>query len=230
MTGLTQTVADFVAHHAAWAGFGLGLVTFGESMVVVGAFLPATVLLVAAGGMVAAGVLDPAPVLAWALVGAILGDAVSYQLGRRLGVRALRHPLALRHHRLVARTRLMTARFGAASLFVGRFAGPLRAFIPVMAGIARMPARRFHIANIGSAIVWVLAFLTPGYLAARGISVIGAVKPGASMFGLLAIGLGLAALVVAWRASGAVRQRLVAVDLLQLTQAPAPRSQMPLAC
>lgn len=230
MTGFTQTAAAFIAQHAALAGLGLGLVTFGESMVVIGAFLPATVLLVAAGGMVAAGVLDPAPVLAWALIGAILGDAVSYGLGRRLGARALRHPLAVRHHRLVARTRLMTARFGAASLFVGRFAGPLRAFIPVMAGVARMPAKRFHIANIGSAIVWVLAFLTPGYLAGRGISVVSAARLGPSILVLLAATAGLAALVLAWRASANLPQRLGVLRLLPSAGTPLPDTRLPLAC
>ncbi|MEH0196449.1 DedA family protein [Caulobacter sp. CCNWLY153] len=191
MTGLSHTAATFIAQHAAWAGLALGLVTFGESMVVVGAFLPATVMLLAAGGMIAAGVLEPISVFGWALVGAILGDALSYWLGRRLGARALRHPLLSPHHRLVARTRLLTRRHGVASLFIGRFAGPLRAFIPVAAGMARMPARHFHLANIGSAVVWVAAFLTPGYLAARGVSAI----PASTLIGVLA-GLGAAAAAI----------------------------------
>ncbi len=170
MDGLAHTVSSFIAEHRAWAGPIVGLITFGESIVVVGAFLPATVLLVVAGGLVAAGVLDATQVVAFALLGAILGDAASYALGRRLGDKALAHPWLSRHQTILAKTRTATQKYGVATLFVGRFGGPLRAFVPIMAGMMAMPVLRFHIANALSGVVWVAAFLLPGYLAGRGVS------------------------------------------------------------
>ena len=170
MDSLLSSAADFIARHHVWAGVVLGLVTFFESLVVIGAFVPATGLLVAAGGLVAAGVLDPVSVIAGCVIGAVMGDAISYWIGRRLGTGVLRQPLLLPHRRKIAWTRLYCRRYGVASIFIGRFFGPLRAFVPVMVGVLRMRQRVFQLANVTSAFVWVLAMLAPGYLAAKGLA------------------------------------------------------------
>lgn len=170
MDSLLSSAADFIARHHVWAGVVLGLVTFFESLVVIGAFVPATGLLVAAGGLVAAGVLDPMTVIVGCVVGAVAGDAISYWIGRRLGTGVLRQPMLLPHRRKIAWTRLYCRRYGVASIFIGRFFGPLRAFVPVMVGVLRMRQRVFQLANVVSAFVWVLAMLAPGYLAAKGLA------------------------------------------------------------
>ncbi|MGH6996705.1 MAG: DedA family protein [Phenylobacterium sp.] len=170
MEAFIQSLADFIARHAAWAGLVLGVVTLLESLVLIGAFIPATALMVMAGGLIAAGVLDPVQVVLWCVAGAIVGDAVSFELGRRLGPRALRHPMFRGHRRKVARTRLFNRRYGAASIFIGRFFGPLRAFVPLVAGLLQMRRRTFQLANAVSAAIWVLAILAPGYFAAKGLA------------------------------------------------------------
>jgi len=170
MDSLLSSAADFIARHHVWAGVVLGVVTFFESLVVIGAFVPATGLLVAAGGLVAAGVLDPWAVIAGCVIGAVMGDAISYWIGRRLGTGVLRQPMLLPHRRKIAWTRLYCRRYGVASIFIGRFFGPLRAFVPVMVGVLRMRQRVFQLANVTSAFVWVLAMLAPGYLAAKGLA------------------------------------------------------------
>ncbi|MET4682979.1 DedA family protein [Brevundimonas faecalis] len=170
MDSLLSSAADFIARHHVWAGVVLGVVTFFESLVVIGAFVPATGLLVAAGGLVAAGVLDPVTVIAGCVIGAVMGDAISYWIGRRLGTGVLRQPMLLPHRRKIAWTRLYCRRYGVASIFIGRFFGPLRAFVPVMVGVLRMRQRVFQVANVVSAFVWVLAMLAPGYLAAKGLA------------------------------------------------------------
>lgn len=169
MDAFTHAVSGWIAQNSAWAGLVIGLLTFGESMLVVGAFLPATVLLVAAGGLIAAGTLDAASVIVFAIAGAIVGDAVSYALGRRFGERVLRHRWLAPHETVVAKARDAAVRHGVLALFAGRFGGPLRAFVPVITGVVGMSPLRFHLANAASGVVWVLAFIAPGYLAARGL-------------------------------------------------------------
>src|SRR5690606_8832601 len=156
--------------HQAWAGVVLGLVTFVESLVLVGAFVPATALMLLAGGLMAKGVLDPVGVILSCAVGATLGDAVSYWIGRRLGPKAMRHQAFRPHRRKIARTRFFTRKYGPASIYIGRFFGPLRAFVPIAAGMLRMPAGRFQVANVLSALIWVPAMLAPGYFAAKGLA------------------------------------------------------------
>jgi len=165
-----HSLSEFIARHNEWAGVALGVTTFLESLLIVGAFVPATALMLLAGGLIAAGVLDPVPVILACVVGAVLGDAVSFAIGWRLGGRALRHPLLAGHRRRLALTRLLCRRYGVITVFICRFLGPLRALAPVVLGILRMRRRVFQAANVVSALIWVPAMLAPGYLGAKGLA------------------------------------------------------------
>ena len=207
---LFADVGDFIERNRAWAGPILGAIVFGESMVLIGAFFPATVLMATAGGMIGAGLLEPLPVLLWCIAGAVLGDAVSYWLGRRLGPAALRSRLLRPRRRMLARARLFFQRYGAASIYLCRFMGPVRAFVPLMAGMMGMTQRRFQLANAGSALIWVPVMLAPGYLAAKGVSGLGG-GHGAELQ-ILAIVGGVVAAVVIWRLVEKRLSRLAAME------------------
>ncbi|WP_428156516.1 DedA family protein [Brevundimonas sp.] len=170
MDGFVQEISGLITRNAFWAGPMLGLLTLGESLAIVGAFVPATVLMLMAGGLVASGVLPLGPVLAWCFVGAILGEAISYAIGRRTGWSFVRTPILRRHRRSIAKARLCFARYGVIAIFAGRFMGPVQAFVPLVAGITRMAGPRFQIANVGSALIWVPVMLAPGYLATGGLA------------------------------------------------------------
>ena len=158
----------FIENHQAWAGLVVGLLAFGESLVLVGILLPGTTVLIIVGGLVGAGIVQPLPVLLAAMIGAALGDTISYFLGRWLG-RGVVHKWPLkRYRREVARARLFFHRYGFLAVFVGRFFGPVRATVPLVAGMMGMNRRRFQLANVLSALVWAPAILTPGWLLAKG--------------------------------------------------------------
>lgn len=169
MDAMLEPVAEFIRNNSAWAGLVLGLFIMVESLVIVGALVPATPLLVLTGGLLATGVLDPVSVLIGCIIGAIVGDAVSFFIGRKLGMRVLRHRRLRRYRRQFALTRLYCRRYGVVSIYAGRFIGPMRAFVPAVVGMLRMPVRDFQIANVISAVIWVFAALTPGYLTAKGL-------------------------------------------------------------
>jgi membrane protein DedA with SNARE-associated domain len=170
MDTLYQPVAEFIARHHTWAGLVLGGVSLLESIILLGAFVPATTMLIMAGGLIAAGVLEPLPVVIYCVIGTVIGDSISFLIGRRLGQGALRRPGMAPHRRKMARTRLFFRRFGPASIFIGHFFGPLRAFVPMAAGMLRMKPRTFQLANSAASVVWVLAVLAPGYFAAKGLA------------------------------------------------------------
>ncbi|QPC93372.1 DedA family protein [Mesorhizobium sp. INR15] len=168
MQSFVDQSVSFIENHQAWAGLVVGLLAFGESLVLVGILLPGTTVLIIVGGLVGAGIVQPLPVLLAAMIGAILGDTISYFLGKWLG-RGVVHKWPLnRYRREVARARLFFHRYGSAAVFVGRFFGPVRATVPLVAGMMGMNRLRFQIANILSAIVWAPVVLSPGWLAARG--------------------------------------------------------------
>ena len=167
MDGLIADALKFIAVNKAWAAPILGVLAFGESLAVVGLLIPATALMIAVGGMIGTGLMDPAPVFFWCVAGSVVGDWVSFAIGRRIGPSAHRHWPFNRHKPAVARARLFFWRHGFMAILLGRFLGPVRATIPLVAGMMAMKHRSFQIANVLSAVLWVPALMLPGYLAAR---------------------------------------------------------------
>lgn len=169
MEAFFDQVGLFIQTHQFWSGPIIFLLTLGESMLILGIMIPATAILLFTGGLVGSGILDPYTVLVWGIAGAVVGDTISYLIGRFFGPKVLQWRLIKQQRSTVARARLFFYKYGFLSIFFGRFLGPIRSTIPTVAGIMGMSHFRFEIANILSAIVWVPVMLSPGYLAARSI-------------------------------------------------------------
>ena len=157
----------FIRLHGAWAGPLMFIVTFGESFVGFSLLFPGTTIMVIAGTLVRwpfnpHGVLSVWPLLIGGILGAVIGDAISFWLGRHFGHYLEKHWYFVRNPDLLTRGYRFFKRFGTASVFVGRFFGPVRAAIPLVAGIMDMQWRKFWIANIGSALIWAPALLLLG--------------------------------------------------------------------
>ena len=154
----------FIAANRGWAMPVVFLFSFGESLAFVGVLLPATVVLFGVGALVGAGTLDFLPLWVAASIGAALGDTVSYWFGDRYQNAVWRMWPLSRFPNLGPRGERFFHRWGVASVFLGRFFGPLRASVPLVAGIMRMPALQFQIANWASAFIWGAGILAPGAL------------------------------------------------------------------
>lgn len=163
-------LGELLAAHPEQAGLIVGALVFAESLAFIGFFVPSTALLLAIGALVGAGVIAPGPLLVFAIVGAVLGDAISYELGRWMGPSALRHRALSRRRRAVARARLFIRRAGMAAMILGRFTGPVRSFVPLVGGMLKMNRAKFQVANLIGAVLWIPVMLAPGYLAARGMA------------------------------------------------------------
>ncbi|MDY8108766.1 DedA family protein [Fulvimarina sp. 2208YS6-2-32] len=164
----------------------VALICLGESLVLVGLVIPATAIMLLIGGLVGSGILDPVPVLAGAILGAIVGDIVSYLIGRWLGPGIVYRPWLRRYRPAIARTRLFFRTYGFSAVFLGRFLGPIRSTVPLVAGMMAMAQTPFQTANILSAVLWAPMMLAPGYLGARGADEVGAMT-GQGSFGILAL-------------------------------------------
>jgi membrane protein DedA with SNARE-associated domain len=158
----THTVVDFVRAHEVWAAPIVGALAFGESLAFVSLLLPAWAMLVAIGAVISHSGIGFWPILVAAAVGAALGDWLSYWVGLKVGP-AVAHmwPLS-RHPELIPRGERFVKAWGALAIFIGRFFGPLRASVPLVAGIFEMPYWRFQAANFASAFVWAAMLLTLG--------------------------------------------------------------------
>jgi len=167
MEETTNLVAAFVRQHQAW-GLPLAFVlAFGESLAFISLLLPATVILLGVGALIGQSGIAFWPIWVGAALGAVFGDWLSYWIGYRFKDRvALIWPLS-RHPNLLRGGRAFFLRWGAAAVFIGRFLGPLRASVPIVAGIFGMPPTIFQLFNVASALVWATAVLAPGTLGVR---------------------------------------------------------------
>ncbi len=155
----------FISENRLVAGpvvFGLA---FAESLAFVSLLVPFTAMMVGAGALIGAGTLDAGVVIPWGIAGAASGDAVSYWVGRYFKDRVPRMwPFRGRPAELERGYRFF-ARWGVLSVFIGRFFGPLRAVVPIVAGMMKMGQWKFQLANVLSAIVWLPLLLAPGAVA-----------------------------------------------------------------
>jgi membrane protein DedA with SNARE-associated domain len=162
MEDLVHPTLAFISTHAGWAFAVMFVTSFGESFAFLSLLFPGTSLLIAAGALMATGSLPYFPVLAGAILGAVLGDSVSYWIGRRFGGAIARVWPFTRNPELLPSGIRFFARYGGLSVFIGRFFGPMRAVIPLAAGVMQMPRERFWIANVASALVWAPMLLFVG--------------------------------------------------------------------
>jgi undecaprenyl-diphosphatase len=170
--------------YAALAGLILG-----ESA---GLPLPGETALITAGGLVASGHLLLPLVIVVAALAAITGDTIGYWVGRR-GGRALllRDGFGATHRRhAVRRADRFFARYGAATVFFGRWIPGVRVVAAVMAGAARMPWPRFAAANVAGAFAWAATIATLAMLAG---------PVGSVLLAAAGLGLGAIILVLGWR-------------------------------
>jgi membrane protein DedA with SNARE-associated domain len=205
MDDIAQPLLDFIKAHSEWAGLVMFITAFGESFAFLSLLFPGTTVLVAAGTLLAAGTLPYPAILIGAVLGAVLGDSVSYWLGRNFGGGIVRVWPFSRHPELLSRGILFFERHGGKSVFIGRFFGPVRAVIPLAAGIMQMSRGRFWIANVTSALVWAPMLLLAGDAVGElGERMIGTANTMVVVFGGLTL-LGIAAIV--WAAFRATRPK-----------------------
>jgi membrane protein DedA with SNARE-associated domain len=156
------TIAAFVRDHDAWAAPIVFVLAFAESLAFISLLVPAWGALVAIGALVGGNGLSFWPVWLGGALGAAFGDWLSYWIGIKLGPPVAHVWPLSRHPDLVPRGEAFVKRWGVPGIFIGRFFGPLRAVVPLVAGIFEMPFWRFQFANFSSALVWAAMLLTLG--------------------------------------------------------------------
>lgn len=148
-----------------WGGYLLLVaIVFTETGLLVGFFLPGDSLLITAGLLAAAGVLNIWWLNVLLAAAAIAGDSVGYAIGMRLGPRLfVREQSLLFNPGHVERTRRFYARYGARTIVIARFVPIIRTFAPVVAGVAEMRYPRFLLYNVAGGIGWVVSMTWAGY-------------------------------------------------------------------
>lgn len=158
----TQIVIDFVRLNHMWALPVVFLLAFGESLAFISLLLPAWAMLVAIGALINASGIPFWPICVAAALGAAAGDWLSYWIGYKFKDKVAHMWPLTRHPDLLPRGHAFMEKWGVPGIFIGRFFGPLRASVPLIAGILEMTYWHFQFANVASAFVWAFVLLKFG--------------------------------------------------------------------
>ncbi|MGE5248348.1 MAG: DedA family protein, partial [Verrucomicrobiota bacterium] len=157
-----SAILPAIAHFRVLGYWLVLLVSFLESLAFVGVVVPGAAFVVLAGSLASRGYLDLGDLVWFASAGAVLGDGISFRLGRGGHIR-FREGNRLFKPSLLEKGEAFFDRHGGKSVFLGRFVGLVRAVVPFVAGVYGMEAKRFYLWNVASAILWASAHLLAGY-------------------------------------------------------------------
>ena len=168
-----QPYLDYFSSNPSWAIVVIFLISFGEALLIIGLFVPSTVVLVGAGMLVGSGHLPFWPVFIATAVGAIAGDQVSYWAGRFYGNRLKDMWPLNKYPQLVAKGEDFVRAHGGKSIAIGRFVPGVKAVVPGIVGMLGMSQMFFLIVNVTSGLFWTAAHVFPGMLLGQGLALAG---------------------------------------------------------
>ena len=156
------TLFAWVSAHPGWMSAVIFTTSMFESLTIVGVIVPGALIMFTLGALIGLGHLEFWTVFWWSAFGAIVGDAISFWIGRVFHQRIRRVWPFTKHPEIIIRSEDFFRKHGGKGVVFGRFFGPVRGTIPTVAGMMDMTWRNFMIANVISAILWAPAHLLPG--------------------------------------------------------------------
>ena len=164
MTGM-HTLIDVILQHGTLVVFVAALA---EQL---GLPVPAGIVLLAAGAAVGTGQLSPAPTITAAVIAALLGDFVWYELGAQRGrsVLATLCRVSLEPDTCVRKTENVYARYGSAAIVFSKFVPGLSTVAPPLAGVVGIACWRFLVLDLIGAFTWTSAYVGAGWMFRREI-------------------------------------------------------------
>lgn len=163
---LDEHLRIMIQDYGFWIYLILFLIVFIETGLVVMPFLPGDSLLFAAGSFCALGDMNLGIILVSLTVAAILGDAVNYFLGKKIGLRVLQWKIKekqLVKQKYIDQTHAFYEKHGPKTIIIARFVPIVRTFAPFVAGIGAMSYRKFLKFNFVGGVAWVLGLTFLGY-------------------------------------------------------------------
>jgi len=157
-------VIVYLHHNPHGAGIIAFLISCCEALAVVGTIIPGSVTMTAVGALIGSKVIPAGSTLIWVVFGAIFGDSVSYLIGLYYKERIHKFWPFTRFPYWLTKGEKFFRAHGGKSVIIGRFFGPVRSMVPLIAGILNMRPLPFLSAAVPSATIWAIGYITPGIL------------------------------------------------------------------
>ena len=160
---LDTHLGAFMQQYGAAVYVVLFLMVFCETGLVVTPFLPGDSLIFASGALAASGIMGWGAMPLF-MAAAVTGNMLNYQIGRFLSERVKqRQNMRFIKQEYLDRTQSFFDRHGGSTIVITRFMPILRTFSPFVAGVGKMPYRRFLLYNTFGGIVWAATFFLIGF-------------------------------------------------------------------
>ncbi len=140
------------------------LVAFSESLPLIGTIIPGTITLTIVGILIGSGALPVIISLLVASIGAFMGDCVGFFMGYYYNEKLRVMWPFKKHPKWLSMGETFFKKHGGKSIVLGRFIGPARSTVPLVAGLLRLTWLRFAVAAIPSAVLWAMMYMVPGIL------------------------------------------------------------------
>jgi membrane-associated protein len=162
---LDKHLESVVSQYGVWVYALLFAIIFVETGLVIMPFLPGDSLLFVCGALAAVGGLSLPLLIALLIAAAVLGDALNYSIGRRIGPRVWTFEQSRWFNRKAfERANAFYEKHGAITIIVARFLPFVRTFAPFVAGVAAMSYPKFALYNVVGGVIWVVSLTGLGYL------------------------------------------------------------------
>lgn len=169
--GKLDILGPFILALGFWVYACIVLLSALESAPVLGTFTPGTLMLLFLGFLVSQGQLSFVPVILFATLGGVIGDTAGYFVGK-YGRSFIKENKGLLRTGHLESGKTYFSKHGGKSVFLGRFIGPIRPIIPLVAGMVHMSFRRFALLNVSSAFLWASLYVALGYIFGNQIELI----------------------------------------------------------
>jgi membrane-associated protein len=160
---IDQHLFALAADYGTWIYAILFLIVFCETGLVVTPFLPGDSLLFACGVLAGTDLLGYPQTIGVLLAAGILGDAVNYSIGRRVGPAVFKKDTRFIKKAYLVKAHDFYERHGGKAIVLARFIPIIRTFAPFVAGIAVMNPATFLLFNVTGCIIWVTSLVSAGY-------------------------------------------------------------------
>jgi membrane-associated protein len=154
---------ELAQQYGNWAYAILFVIVFCETGLVVTPFLPGDSLLFASGVAAGLGLMGYGETMLSLFAAGVLGDAVNYALGRRVGPSIFARESRYIKKEYLLKANRFYARHGGKAIVLARFVPIVRTFAPFVAGIALMFPPTFFFFNIAGCALWVGGLVSAGY-------------------------------------------------------------------
>lgn len=162
MPSYVNIIIEYLNHHPMIGLVFTFFIAMVESIAILGTIIPGMLTMSIIGMLVGSGIMPLGFTLLISILGALTGDFLSYWFGIRYRDHIYQMWPFKKYRKLMELGEKFFAKHGGKSVVIGRFVGPVRSMVPLIAGLLQMRLLPFSFAAIISATAWSIIYMFPG--------------------------------------------------------------------